>query len=193
MDIPIADQPYITSLEEIIWGGTLVAITMSIHGFGMLWVLRLIADLKQRSDRHPSFAIGMGTLILASWLILLVHLIEVFAWAGFFFWKDAVAVPKGSATGSLCYYFGLMDYTTLGSIYNLKDRWRLLEGMIAMAGLLTFAWSTGVLLSIAQDFQDQQMQLLKRRQGKHGTQTVVSEPGAGSASGSPPSCPAGQA
>jgi hypothetical protein len=47
--------------------------------------------------------------------------------------------------------------------------------MIAMAGLLTFAWSTGVLLTIAQDFQDQQMQLLKRRREKHRPQTVSAE------------------
>jgi hypothetical protein len=112
---------------------------MAIHAFGMLTILRFIGALKQRFDRNPSFAKGMSTLILASWMILLVHLLEVVVWAGFFLWKDAVSVPTGRANSSLCYYFGLMDYTTLGSIYNLKDRWRLLEGMIAMAGLLTFA------------------------------------------------------
>src|ERR1035441_10550442 len=185
MEIPVADRIYVTSLEEIIWGGTLVAITMAIHGFGMLLVLRFIGALKQRFDRKPSFAKGMSILILASWMIVLVHLIEVIAWAGFFFWNDAVSVPSGKANSSLCYYFGLMDYTTLGSIYNLRDRWRLLEGMIAIAGLLTFAWSTGVLLTVAQDFQDQQMQLLKRRREKHRPQTELSAHGTGSASVSP--------
>ena len=68
---------HVTSLEEIIWGATLVAITMAMHGFGMLLVLRLSSALKERFDRTPSFAKGMGTLILASGLILLVHLIEV--------------------------------------------------------------------------------------------------------------------
>jgi hypothetical protein len=59
-----------------------------------------------------------------------------------------------------------MDYTTLGCKYNLVLRWRLLEGMIAMAGLLTFAWSTGVLFTLAHDFQNQQLQLLKERRGR---------------------------
>ena len=185
--IPVADQQYVTSLEEIVWGGTLVAVTMAIHGFGMLSILRLIGALKHRFDSNPSFAKGMGILILASWMILLVHLIEVFAWAGFFLWKDAVSVPTGRANSSLCYYFGLMDYTTLGSIYNLRERWRLLEGMIAIAGLLTFAWSTGILLTVVQDFQDQQMQLIKRRRDKHRPQTQAS--GTGSASASLPSRP----
>jgi hypothetical protein len=43
MEIPLADSVYVTSLEEIIWGGTLVAVTKAMHGFGMLWVLRLLA------------------------------------------------------------------------------------------------------------------------------------------------------
>jgi hypothetical protein len=176
MNPPGAEQLYITSVEEIIWGGTLVAITMAIHGFGMLLILRLHVALKERLDRNPSFAKGMSALILASWMILVVHLFEVFAWAGFFLWKDAVAVPDGAGNGSLCYYFALMDYTTLGSVYNLKVRWRLLEGMIAIAGLLTFAWSTGVLLTIAQDFQDQQMLLLKARREKRRSRTLLPKP-----------------
>ena len=166
MNTSAGNHLYVTSLEEIIWGGTLVAITMVMHGFGMLLILRVSGDLKQGSEQNTSFTRGMLILILASWMILLVHLVEVFAWTGFFLWQDAVSVSDGKANGSLCYYFALMDYTTLGCSYNLRERWRLLEGMIAMAGLLTFAWSTGVLLTLAQDFQDQQLQLLKQRRDK---------------------------
>ena len=36
---------------------------------------------------------------------------------------------------------------------GLPERLRVLGGMVAMAGLLTFAWSTSVLLVLAQDFQ----------------------------------------
>jgi len=35
-----------------------------------------------------------------------------------------------------------------------------------MAGLLTFAWSTGVLFTLAQCFQDEQLQLLKNKREK---------------------------
>ena len=31
---------YVTSLDEIFWAGTLMAITMAMHGLGMLAVLR---------------------------------------------------------------------------------------------------------------------------------------------------------
>jgi len=165
---PPSPTPYVTSLEEIFWGGTLVAITMAMHGFGMLLVLQADGTLKERFRQRPSFVTGILTLILASWMILLVHLLEVFAWAGFFVWTNAVNTQTSApANASLCYYFALMDYTTLGSAYNLHLRWRLLEGMIAVAGLLTFAWSTGVLLTLAQEFQDAQMLLLKQRRDRH--------------------------
>jgi len=163
---PVAEPHYVTSLEEIFWGGTLIAITMVIHGFGMLLVLRVAAGLKHRFASNPSFLKGMFTLILASWMIIIVHLSEVFSWASFFFANQAVDAKHVNA--SLCYYFALLDYTTLGCPYNLILRWRLLEGMIAMAGLMTFAWSTGVLLTLAQDFQDQQLQLIKQwREKRH--------------------------
>ena len=168
MNNPLPDPTYVTSLEELFWGGTLIAITMLMHGFGMVSIQRVTAAVKERFARAPSFLSGMSVLVLVSWLILIVHLLEVFAWCGFFYWKEAVNTQTSTpATASLCYYFALMDYTTLGSDFNLHIRWRLLEGMIAVAGLLTFAWSTGVLLTLAQQFQDEQMQLLKQRRGKH--------------------------
>jgi hypothetical protein len=155
-----------------------VAITMVLHGFGMLLVLRTHGAFKERFEQAPSFIKGMVMLILASWMILLVHLVEVFAWAGFFYWTHAVnTLTSAPANASLCYYFALMDYTTLGSDYNLHLRWRLLEGMIAVAGLLTFAWSTGVLLTLAQEFQDQEMLLLKQRRARERSKRLV-PPGA---------------
>ena len=157
-----------------------MAITMAMHGFGMLTVVRANGALKERLERTPSFSRGLTVLVLTSWMILLVHLIEVSAWAAFFLWRDAVNTGTGaSANTSLCYYFALLDYTCLGSDYNLHQRWRLLEGMISMAGLLTFAWSTGVLMTLAQGFQDTQIQLLKQKQAKRrAKQAPTPQPGA---------------
>ena len=161
MNPPLTELQYVTSVKEVFWGGTLVAITMAMHGVGMLLILRANGILKHRFERNPTFFSGLSILIVASWMIMLVHLIEVAAWAAFFFWKGAFA------NSSIAYYFSLNEYTTVGSNYNLPLHWRLLEGMIAMAGLLTFAWSTGVLLTLAQDFQEQQMQIFRQRREKH--------------------------
>ena len=152
------EPTYIVSLSEIMWGGILVAITLVMHGFGMLATLRCTGAFKERFGRTPSFAGSMGNLILGSWLITFVHMMEVLLWACFFQWNRCF--ENFSTAG----YFSLMEYTTIGSQYNLPQRWRLLEGMIGTAGLIGFAWSTGVLMTLAQAFQDQQTQ----RPGKHG-------------------------
>lgn len=149
MPDPLLQTQYVTSLEEVLWGGTLVAITMVIHGIGMIGVLRLIGVLKDRLGGRRSLIRGLIPLVLASWAILLVHLVEVLVWASFFMWKGAFA------NGSISYYFSLNEYTTVGSNYNLPAHWRLLEGMVATAGLLAFAWSTGIFITLAQEFQDQ--------------------------------------
>ena len=151
---------YVTSLEEVLWGGTLVVITMAMHGVGMLVVLRINLAIKQWLGATKSLVLGLVPVILASWMIMLVHLIEVVVWALFFVWKGAFP------NRSLAYYFSLNEYTTVGSAFSLPTHWRLLEGMIATAGLLTFAWSTGILFTLAQEFQEQQMQIFRERHQK---------------------------
>jgi hypothetical protein len=89
MNSLLPDSTYVTSVEEVLWGGTLIAITMAMHGFGMVSIQRVTGAVKERLARAPSFSSGMGVLVLASWLILIVHLLEVFVWCGFFYWKAA--------------------------------------------------------------------------------------------------------
>ncbi len=163
---------YSTRFEEGLWGIILVAITLTIHGFGMLVTLIASNALKERLQRHEFFGLGLIVIILASWMIIIVHMIEVGVWAHFFLWKQAVAGAVNNI--SMCYYFALMDYTTLGSNFNLRLHWRLLEGMIGIAGLLTFAWSTGVLMTLAQDFQDKHLAFFKARHTRRGTKPPAS-------------------
>ena len=87
----------------------------------------------------------MGVVILAALLIVVLHLIEVMVWAGFFTWKNAQPNPFSA------FYYALVNYTTLGAGY-LPVRWRLLEGLLGMAGLLSFAFSTSVLIGLAEEF-----------------------------------------
>ena len=151
---------YVTSLEEVLWGITLVAITMAIHGCGMLATLFACHVVKNGRGGPVSFLRGGAVLILASWMIVLIHLIELLVWAAFFLWQSAM--PSASTS----YYFSLMQYTTVGSSLNLPLRWRLLDGMLPIAGLMTFAWSTGVLLTLAQEFQSTQLSLIHKRRSE---------------------------
>jgi hypothetical protein len=142
---------YVARFEEIAWGVALVAIIMVLHGLGMVWTLRAVHWLKGRFGPNRNLAASLLVLVVAAWLITVSHLVEVFAWAGFLQWKRALP------NLSMAYYLSLLDYTTLGCEYDLPVKWRLLEGMIAISGLMTFAWSTGVLFALAQEFQAREL------------------------------------
>jgi hypothetical protein len=149
---------YVTSLEEVLWGISLVAVTVALHGCGMLATLFACHVVKQRGPAGAvSFYRGGAILILASWMIVLIHLTELLVWAAFFLWQEAMP------TASVSYYFTLMQYTTVGSTWSLPQRLRLLDGMLPIAGLMTFAWSTGVLFTLAQEFQSTQLSVVHAR------------------------------
>ena len=137
---------------ELLWGLALLAVTTAIHGLGMLWTLRVTGAFAHRFRNAVSFAPSLGRVVLATWMITSVHLVEVLLWALFLIWKGAIT--RGNA-----YYVALMNYTTLGSEFDLVPNWRLLEGMTGIAGLMTFAWSTGVLMTLAQNFQDRALKV----------------------------------
>jgi hypothetical protein len=142
---------YVTSLEEVSWGLALIAVTMIIHAVAMPATLEACAVLRKRRAVVSGFFGGVRVLLLGSAMIATTHLLEVIVWGGFFYYRDAL--PDASSA----YYYALLQYTTVGSELSLPDRWRLLGGMIAMAGLLTFAWSTAVLLTLANRFQTERL------------------------------------
>jgi len=143
---------HVTSFGEVGWGIVLIAVTMTIHAFGMLVTVAAGDSLQGRLRARRGFFANTHILVVTSWMIVFFHLAEVAVWAGFFVWCDAM--PSLSAA----YYYALFQYVTVGSEATLPMHWRLLGGLIGMAGLLTFAWSTTVLLTIAQRFQDTQRQ-----------------------------------
>lgn len=164
---------YVISLEEGLWGSLLVAITMVIHGTGMFWILRITETLKEIFHPLESFTGGLGLVILASLLIIFTNVLEVIVWASFFLLQGA------QPNHSVALYNALLNYTTLQANY-LPQRWHLLEALLGMVGLLTVAWSTGILYMLAQDFQDTQLRKRRRRREEQGKTTREPERGASS-------------
>ena len=152
---------YVIKLDEVMWGGLLVAITMAIHGTGMFTILRITDSLKERHAPMESFVGGLGLVIFASLLIIMTNIIEVMVWTVFFF------VQGAQTNHSVAFYNALLNYTTLQAGY-LPQRWHLLEPLLGMAGLLTVAWSTGILYMLAQDFQNNQLRIRKQQRERLG-------------------------
>lgn len=164
---------YVISLEEGLWGGLLVAITVVVHGIGMFSILRITQALKDDFAPLESFSGGLAIVILGSLLIIFTNVIEVPVGAGFFLLHDA------QPNHSVAVYNALLNFTTVQAGY-LPQRWHLLEPLLAMAGLLTTAWSTGILLMLAQDFQNAQLRERSRTrlQADQERQESVSDPSA---------------
>ena len=153
---------YVIRLEEIAWGSLLVAVTLAIHGVGMLVTLRVTDAIKNRFKESMSIFFSLGIVILASWMIILTSAVEIWVWGEFFVLMGAL--PNGSTA----FYYALVNYTTLDSGY-LPLRWHLLEGLLAMAGLLTLAWSTGILYTLIEDFQRSVLRDSKEARARKGT------------------------
>ena len=136
------DLDYVIRFDEVMWGCLLVAVTLIIHGTGLFHTMRVTTALTARTKKlRPSFSALVVTLVAL--VIVVLHLTEVAVWAGFFMWKHAQPNPFSA------FYHALVNYTTLGGGY-LPLRWRLLEGLLAMSGLLSFAFSTSTLITLSQ-------------------------------------------
>lgn len=135
------DIDYVIRVDEILWGCVLLAITLIVHGVGVFHIIRASAVLILRV--RSRLGVGTALFVVAIIGMVILHLVEVLLWSVFFTWKGAQ--PNGSSA----FYHALVNYTTLGAGY-LPIRWRLLEGMLGMAGLLCFAFSTRALLALAQ-------------------------------------------
>ena len=96
---------YVTSLEEVLWGALLVALTMAMQGIGVVVTLRASGALQRRQGGQSTrrsgirllvvatwlLVVATWLLVVATWLLVVVHLIEVLGWAAFFRLADAFA------------------------------------------------------------------------------------------------------
>jgi Ion channel len=79
---------------------------------------------------------------LAGWIIVF-HLLEIAAWAGFYLWQGAIADWQSA------FYFSAVTYTTTGyGDVVLPTEWRLEGGVEALTGILMCGWSTGFFFAI---------------------------------------------
>ncbi len=143
----IDSKVYEVTILELAWGGGLIAATMAVHAVGMVVTARTSKALKDWVLRLAPWSPLITPLIIGAWLICIFHLLEVGLWAGFLVWKGVLP------SAGVAYAYALMTYTTLGSQVVVPLDWRVLQGMLAMVGLMTFAWSTAVIVTLAQDFQ----------------------------------------
>ena len=144
-------------LEMLMGAGLLVSILM-IHGFGMYFVMHRFERhwpiyINQKSELRRQFFFGF---LVA--LMLITHITEIFTWAATLNLVHAISDLRTA------FYFAGETYTTVGfGDVMLPHQWRQLALFIAMSGLFSFGWTTGVLVSIVgKSYEDQFAHLRKK-------------------------------
>jgi hypothetical protein len=79
---------------------------------------------------------------IAAWIVLL-HLLEISAWAVAYVWDEAMPDLQSAL------YFSAVTYTTTGyGDLVLSKEWRLVGAVEALTGILMCGWSTGFFFAV---------------------------------------------
>ncbi|MBV5346086.1 MAG: two pore domain potassium channel family protein [Rhodoferax sp.] len=134
---------------------------MTLHSFGMGRVMHRFETKGMKYAHHPSELkrqFFFGHLVA---MMLLTHLLEIFAWGLLLY---AVGALPDLRTA---FYFSGETYTTLGlGDVILPPEWRQIISLIAISGVFAFGWTTGVLVKIVDKFYE--VRLAKRQQMSEG-------------------------
>ena len=126
---------------EIVLGTIPLLVTLFIHGIGMNVVQHQFEHRGvpiYRSGSHGEVFFGAMVVVM-----LITHMIEMIVWAGTLTSLEAILGFRDA------FYYVAGTYTTLGySEGMLSHDWRLMGPMIAISGLFSFGWTTGILVTL---------------------------------------------
>ena len=145
-----APDPIIETILGVFW----LTLVILIHGVGIQKINGQFAHLWSSvtiNTPHWKINIILATVIAS---LTVLHLIETI------FWGLPIYALSLVPTWMDSYIYVLENYTTLGAgNVRLPHDWRLMGPIIAISGLFTFGWTTGVLVSTMSELT----QLNKRR------------------------------
>jgi hypothetical protein len=127
-------------LRTLLYAFGLMALCVAIHALGLALAFRWL----DRSAQRPRPFLRWTRLLIAvaGWTVL-VHLIEIMAWALFYVWKD------GMPDLPTALYFSAVTYTTTGyGDLVLPKELRLIGAVEALTGILMCGWSTGFFFAL---------------------------------------------
>lgn len=130
-------------LSNLALASVMVALTVTLHFFGLVGLMRLLQWRGGRLRPHRSL-LGQGALILfVVFGLFAIHTVEVWAYAVVFWLLGALQGFEAAL------YFSTVNFASLGyGDIVLGPRWRLFGAIEAANGVILFAWSTAFLLSV---------------------------------------------
>jgi len=127
--------------SKVLLAFCLMALCVAIHAMGLTAAFRWLRMRLARGRR--SFWPSTWRLVrLAAWVVLL-HLLQILAWACLYAWRGAMPDLTTAA------YFSAVTYTTTGyGDLVLRAEWRLVGGIEALTGILMCGLSTGLFFAV---------------------------------------------
>ncbi len=146
---------------ELALGSGLLLLTAFVHGIGVAVVLWTHERQLLRAATHRATH-AVGSLAAMVVVLIAVHLVEIFLWALLFREIGAIAGLRDA------FYFSTVTYTTLGyQDVPFPKEYRILPGMLALAGVFMMGWTTGVLFAVTNGYiQTHVRQRLEREQAR---------------------------
>lgn len=146
-------------VEVLLLGGVMLVIIVLIHGAGLSKIVSRYerkAEMLRQKNWHPHMATAIfaGAILL----MLVLHITEACIWG--------VVLNKVGLIPNLrdSIYFSANTYTTIGyGKFILPDSWRELAPIMAISGLFTFAWTTGVMFDVVHSQHNLAEELSARR------------------------------
>jgi hypothetical protein len=119
----------------------LVAVTVAIHAGGLAALLRSL--MRSQAALPSRFWPIAWLLIVTTWVLLLIHLVEIAVWGLFFLW--AGSLPDAESA----FYFSGVTYATVGyGDVVLREPWRMLGPVEGLTGILMCGLSTGFFFAV---------------------------------------------
>jgi hypothetical protein len=127
-------------LTRLLAGFALMALCVVVHAAGLAGALR---RLRRMRSVEAGFWPGTRLFIFVALWVVLLHLVEISAWAIVYAWSGAI----GGIQSAL--YFSAVTYTTTGyGDIVLPPPWRMDGGIEALTGILMCGWSTGFFFAL---------------------------------------------
>jgi Ion channel len=121
--------------------GSLVAVTVAVHAAGLAALLRSL--MTSHGELPSRFWPIAWMLIRVTWILILIHLVEIAVWALFYVWSGSL--PDAEAA----FYFSGVTYATVGyGDLVLQEPWRMLAPVEGLTGILMGGLSTGFFFAV---------------------------------------------
>jgi hypothetical protein len=155
----VTPNPIVETILGVVW----LTLVILIHGVGIQKISREFTRVWAHVTIHTAHWKIDIILALVIAALTILHLVETI------FWALPIYALKLVPSWADAYFFVLENYTTLGAgDVRLPERWRLMGPIIAISGLFTFGWTTGVLVATMSELTQLNKQRSRQRVDEEG-------------------------